>query len=49
MHGCVIHLQIYIYSHIDDLVILNRELRFKLKLTGFHFLPNYEYHNSVLC
>jgi hypothetical protein len=46
---CVIHLHIRIYSHIDDLVMLNHRLCFKLKLTGFHSLPHYEYHNSVLC
>jgi hypothetical protein len=51
MHGYVLHLHIHIHihSHIDNLVILNHRLCFKLKLTGFHFLSHYEYHNSVLC
>jgi hypothetical protein len=47
MHGCVTHLHIHVYSHIDDLVILNHRLCFKLKFAGFHFVPYYKHHNSL--
>lgn len=33
MRGCVIHHLIHIYSHTDDLVILNHRLCFRLKLS----------------